>query len=251
MAYYFDLIVHFVKRNFILRYKGSMLGVLWSVLPPLAHLLILVFVFGKVIPLRIEAYPAYVFTSILPWTWFSTSVGGAGGIFTGNRDLLRRPNFAPAILIIVETLLNLLNYLILLPILIVILIIYQREITWYLMFFPLLILIQCILIIGLSLFIATLNVFYRDVQHVAGLAVMLLFYVTPIFFQTQAIGEKYKILFKLNPVAALIQGYQAVLFHGKAPDWGSLLIAGMSSIAVCIAGYVIYQRKLHNIFDTV
>jgi len=246
-----DLIVHFVKRNFVLRYKGSALGILWSVLPPLAHLLILVFVFGKVIPLRIEAYPAYVFTSILPWTWFSSSVSGAGGIFTGNRDLLRRPNFAPSVLIIVETLLNLLNYLILIPVLIVTLTIYNREITWYILFFPLLILIQCILIIGLSLFIATLNVFYRDVQHMAGLAVMLLFYVTPIFYQTQAIGEKYRILYKLNPVAALIQGYQAVLFHGKPPDMGPLLIAGMSSIVICIAGYIIYQRQLHNIFDTV
>jgi len=250
-TYYVDLIIHFVKRDFVLRYEGSALGFLWSILLPMAHLFILVFIFGTVIPLGIEDYAVYIFTSILPWTWFSTCISGAGYIFTGNRDLMRRPNFTPSILIIVQTMSNLLTYLILLPLLIVVLITYNRELTWYLLLFPLLILIQSILIVGLSILIATLNVFYRDVQHMASVAVMLLFYVTPIFYRIQGIGDKYKILFKLNPVATLIQGYQAIFFYGRAPDWSALLIAGISSIAICIVGYIIYQKQVHDIIDTV
>ncbi len=249
--YQFELIVHLTKRNFVLRYKGSMLGILWSVLLPLSQLLVLVFVFGKVISLKIEAYPAFVFTGLLPWNWFSMCLASAGGLFIGNRDLVRKQNFAPSILVIVTTLSNLLTYLIFLPILLVLLIIYNRDMTWFLLIFPLLILIQSILTVGLSLLIATVNVFYRDVQHIVSMAIMLLFYITPVFYQTRAIGENYRILYKLNPVAALIEGYGAIFFDGTAPDWGSLSLAGITSIVVCVIGYYVYNRQLHNIFDLI
>lgn len=246
-----DLITHLVKRNFILRYNGSTIGVLWSIIPPLAQFMILVFVFDRVVPLGIKGYPAFVFTGILPWTWFQISVSSAGYLFLNNRDLLRNPHFDPWILILVETLINLFTYLILFPVLMVTLLIYNRDFTWYLAIVPLLILIQGVLIVGLSLLIATMNVFYRDVHHIISLALMLLFYITPIFYQTRAIGDNYKILYKLNPVAALIQGYGAAFFYGIAPDWESLSLACMTSIVICAIGYYIYSRNLRKIFDVI
>ena len=78
LAYRLDLILHLVWRDFVLRYKGSVLGVLWYLLPPLTQLLVLVFLFGRVVPLNIEAYPAFVFCGLLPWTWFGTCLGSAG-----------------------------------------------------------------------------------------------------------------------------------------------------------------------------
>ena len=159
------MIVHLVRRDFVLKYKGSFLGVLWSIILPLFELLVLVFVFGKVINLRIEGYPAYVFTTLLPWNWLSLSLASAGGLFVGNRDLIRRPNCEPVFLVLVGALSNLVNYIMFLPILILLLIIYGRGPTTLLLIFPLLICIQTILIVGLGLIIATANVFYRDVQH--------------------------------------------------------------------------------------
>jgi lipopolysaccharide transport system permease protein len=78
LTYRIDLIRHLVWRDFVLRYKGSVLGVLWYLLPPLAQLLVLVFLFGRVVPLNIEAYPAFVFCGLLPWTWFSTCLNSGG-----------------------------------------------------------------------------------------------------------------------------------------------------------------------------
>jgi lipopolysaccharide transport system permease protein len=250
-VYQFNLIAHLTKRNFVLRYKGSILGILWSALLPLSQLLVLVFLFGKVISLKIEAYPAFVFTGLLPWNWFSMCMTSAGGLFIGNRDIMRNQKFTPSILAIVATLTNLLTYLIFLPILLVLLVIYNRDMTWSLLIFPLLLLIQGILTVGLSLLVATANVFYRDVQHIVSMAVMLLFYITPVFYQTRAIGENYRVLYKLNPVAVLIEGYGAIFFHGTAPDWESLLSAGIISIVVCVAGYYVYKRQVHNIFDLI
>ena len=99
------MIVHLVRRDFVLKYKGSFLGVLWSIMLPLFELLVLVFVFpGKVMNLRIEGYPAYVFTTLLPWNWLSLSLASAGGLFVGNRDLDSPSEFKPVFLVLVGAL---------------------------------------------------------------------------------------------------------------------------------------------------
>ncbi|HEX3036904.1 MAG TPA: ABC transporter permease [Thermodesulfobacteriota bacterium] len=225
LPYYLDLITHLVKRDFILRFKGSSLGFLWSLLLPLAQLLVLVFLFQKVVPIGIDNYPAFVFSALLPWTWFSNCLSAAGSLFIGNRDLVRRPNFEPSILITVNILSNLLIYLLALPILFTILILYEKTITPSLLILPLLIVIQSILIIGLGLVVATLNVFYRDVQQIVSVSLMLLFYVTPVFYRSDMVGPSYSFLYTLNPVAVLIQSYRAIFLL-----W---ITSGMGTASVC------------------
>jgi ABC-type polysaccharide/polyol phosphate export permease len=249
LTYRFDLIQHLVWRDFLVRYRKSALGVLWSLVPPLAQLLVLVFLFKKIVPLNIDAYPAFVFSALLPWAWFSSCITSSSTLFINNRDLVRRPNFDPSTLIIVNTLAELINYLVFLPILLAMLTFYHRDLTLSLFFVPLLILIQCVLIVGLSLMTATLNVFYADVKYIVSLAVMLLFYLTPVFYQVQAVGEKYQIIFTLNPIAVLVQGYRGIFFYGTAPEWGPLFLACIISGAILGLGYLIYRRQLSNIFD--
>ncbi len=251
LPYYLDLITHLVKRDFILRFKGSVLGFLWSLLLPLAQLLVLVFLFQKVVPIGIDNYPAFVFSTLLPWTWFSNCLSAAGSLFIGNRDLIRRPNFKPSILITVNTLSNLLIYLLALPILFTMLMVYERDITVSLLTLPLLIVIQSILIIGLGLIVATLNVFYRDIQQIVTVSLMLLFYVTPVFYRSDMVDPSYSFLYTLSPVAVLIQSYRAIFFYGLLPEWDLLLLAGVLSILVCGFGYFIYTRHLNNVIDNI
>ena len=111
LIHHFDLIMHLSKRNFVLQYKGSVLGIFWSLIFPLFQLLTLMFVFGKVIPLNITDYPAFVFAALLPWNWFSNSIISASSVLIRNRDLVRRPNFAPSMLLISDALTNLLTFL--------------------------------------------------------------------------------------------------------------------------------------------
>ncbi|MBE0427350.1 MAG: ABC transporter permease [Nitrospirae bacterium] len=249
LKYYNDLILHLVARDVTLRYKGSVIGILWILMIPLSQLLVFVFLFGKVIPLGIDAYPAFLFSALLPWVWFSTCLNSASGLFIGNRDLMRRPNFPPFILIVVNTLSNLLSYIFFLPILIFILVLYGHYMTPYLLIFPLLILIQSTLIIGLSLIVATMNVFYRDIQQIVTVSAMLLFYLTPVFYRSEAIGEKYHLLYTLNPVAVLIQSYRAIFFYGSPPPWGSLMLSTVLSITVFAIGFFLYNRRLADVFD--
>lgn len=249
LAYNLDLIWHLVKRDFSLRYKRSTLGILWSLVLPLAQLLVLIFIFQIVVPLKIESYPAFLFTALLPWTWFSTCLSSAGGLFDNNRDLIWQPNFKPVNLIIINMLSNFLLFIIALPILFILLVSYERHFTFGLIFLPVLMLIQGILIVGLGLIVATTNVFYRDVGHTVEIALMLLFYMTPVFYRSQSISESYRILYVLNPIAVLVENYRAVLFYGTNPQWGSLLFTSIVSMVACAIGYLIYSRQLHNVMD--
>jgi ABC-type polysaccharide/polyol phosphate export permease len=99
-----DLLLHLVCRDFAVRYRKSALGVLWSVVPTLTQLLVLVFLFKKVVPLGIEAYPVFVLSALLPWAWFGNCVASSSLLFSNHRDLVRRPNFEPSTLVTVNTL---------------------------------------------------------------------------------------------------------------------------------------------------
>jgi len=226
-----------------------MLGVLWSLLPPLAQLLVLVFLFRKVVPLNIDAYPAFVFSALLPWVWFSSCLTSAGGLLINNRDLVRRPNFYPSTLILVNTLSNLIHYILFLPILVLILALYHRGLTVYVLFYPFLVIIQGVFIVALSLMIATLNVFYRDVQYMANLGVMLLFYLTPVFYEQHVFGQKYWYVYAFNPMAVLTEGYRSIFFHGVPPNGTALLLAGGMALLLLVLGRWTYNRYLHDVID--
>src|SRR3990172_6847261 len=249
LSYQIQLIWHLVKRDFTLQYKRSVLGVLWSLLLPLGQLLIFIIVFQKVIPINIEAYPVFLFSALLPWNWFSNCLNSAGGLFLNNRDLVRKPNFEPSILVIVNTLSNLLLFLVALPLLFILMLFFERPFTFALFALPLLIMIQGILIIGLGLIIVTLNTFYSDVQQIMGVALMMLFFLTPVFYGYQDISENYRFLYSLNPMATLIQNYRLIFFNGLIPNYGSMFFALMSSIVACVVGYIIYTRQMHNLID--
>ena len=249
LTYQFDLISHLVQRDFRLNYTGSVLGVLWSVVLPLIQLLVFVFLFGRVVPLDIDAYPAFVFSALLPWTWFSTSLGSAGNLFTSNRDLLRRPNFAPVTLVLVNTLSRLLSYLVSVPILLIMLAMYGRSLTVAVLILPLLLLIQSVFLVGLGLIIATLNVFYRDVQYLTGVALPLLFYLVPVFYRPQQFGASNFGLLMWNPIAMLIQSYREIFFYQRVPSWELIFFPSVASLLMGVFGYLIYYRRLPHVID--
>jgi ABC-type polysaccharide/polyol phosphate export permease len=251
LVYRFDLLRNLVWRDYSLRYKHSVLGLLWSLVLPLTQLLVLVFLFQAVVPLNIEAYPAFVFSAILPWGWFSSSLSSACNLFINNRDLVRHPNFAPASLTFINTLSNLIAFLVALPLLIIVLVAYGRPLTPALFLLPLLLMIQGILTAGLSLIIATWNAFYRDVQHIVIVVLMLLFYLTPVFYRPEAVAAEYQIMYQLNPIAVLIKCYRAIFFEGAYPTWKSLLFIALASIAIFVLGYIIYSRHQHDIIDKI
>lgn len=244
----YDLTRDLVRRDFTLRYHASNLGVLWSVLLPLTQLGVLVVLFHRIVPLGIEAYPAFVFAALLPWTWFSSSLAGACGIFLVNRDLVRRPSFPLPVLVVTSMLSNLLTYVASLPVLALVLVFYQRPLTAALCAFPVLVLVQGVLTVGLGLAFATLNVFFRDLQHIVTVALSMLFYLTPVFYQRPDVPQSW--LFSLNPCAVLVEAYRAVFFYGVTP-WSGIGVSAATSALVFAAGWWVYARWHHDVVDLI
>ena len=245
------MIWYLVKRDFQLRYAGSVLGFFWSLVVPLSQLLLLVFVFSKVIPLNIVNFPVFVFIGLLPWNWFSSSLLASGGIFTAARDLLYHPNIHPGILVLVTVLANLMTLLLSLPVLFGMLYWYDLDFPWlFLPAFPLLILVQTPLTVGLSFMIATANVFYRDVSQLIGIVVMLLFFVTPIWYAVPQ-NSSYAYLFEINPMSLIVQNYRLVLLDGRWLDWPSLMMASGMSIGMLAVGYFVHRHFQSDVIDAI
>lgn len=251
VRYSYDLAAELVARDFRIRYRRSMLGTLWALVLPVAQALTLVFVFKTVLKLDVEAYGAFVFTALLPWTWFSTGLVSATGQFIENRDLVRHPGFSPPVLVIVTTVSNFVMYVAALPILFALLVWYDRVPGPSLLYFPLLVLIEAVLIAGIGLAAATLNVFFRDIYYLTNVALMLLFYLTPVFYQPPTDVPLYEIVYALNPMAALVEATRDVMFHGHAPEARDLLLASLTSSFAFGIGLWVWWRKGADAFDEV
>jgi ABC-type polysaccharide/polyol phosphate export permease len=245
------LVAHLVRRDFRSRYAGSALGILWSVAVPLSQLLTISFVFGKVVPLGIDKYPLFVFTGLLAWNWFSSALLSAGSIFTDARNLLRSPGVNPAAIVVVRTLVHMLTLVLSLPVLLVMLLGYGLDVPWmFLAVLPLLLLVEGLLITGLSFVVASANVFYRDVAHLVGIVVALLFFVTPVWYAAPHDGP-YAFLFDLNPVALVVENYRLLLLEQVAPDWRGLGVAGAIAVVALLLGYRAYRRVEPELIDAI
>lgn len=247
---YARLILHLVMRDFYIRHTGSLLGVAWSILVPLVQLAALIFTFGRVVPIAIDDYPAFVYVALLPWSWFSSCVSTAGFIFFNHRDLVRRPHFPPGILPVVNTLSHFTALLFSLPLLIGILIWYGRGLTLVALLLPLLFLVQAAMLTGITLLLATWNVFYRDVSQLANVLLSFLFFLTPIFY-SPAVSSDYAFVFQVNPMSNLIACYRAILFEGNFPAAGPLWISIAASVLFLAVGYTVFRSWMPDMVDAV
>jgi lipopolysaccharide transport system permease protein len=243
MIYLRDLLSVLVARDMKLRYRRSILGVAWSLLNPLAQLLVLNFVFSKVLPLNIPDYAVFLFIGLLVWGWFQSSLVSGTGSIVNNRELIKRPSFPAGILPIVDVLTNFIHFLIALPILILFMIISQIEITSAVLALPALFAVQFIFIMSLVFLTATVHVTFRDTQYLLGILLLLGFYLSPVFYEPTSIPENLQSIYYLNPMAILIEAYRAILMDGAFPVNPRLALLGLVSLIFLWLGYMFFKRS--------
>jgi lipopolysaccharide transport system permease protein len=244
-----DLFRELLYRDLKLRYRGSLLGVAWTLLNPLAELLVLFFIFGAVLPLKVPNYAAFLFTGLMVYGWFQSALNFATAAIVGNRDLIKRPGMPSAILPIVTVASHLVHFLLALPVLGLVLVVTDVGVTKAVWALPLLIAIQFVLILGLAYPVAVVHVWFRDTQHLLRIALQLLFYLTPIFYEATAIPERYRTIYDLNPMVSLVDAYRAVLVYGRTPDPGPLLIVAAASTLGLLIGVSLFTYTSHRFVD--
>lgn len=244
-----DLLRELIARDIALRYRGSLLGILWTLLNPLAELLVLLFVFGMVFVVDIPNFPAYLFTGLIVYGWFQTSVNFATQAIVGNRELVRRPGVPLSILPVVTVASNLVHFVLSLPILVCLLLLNDVPITRAALALPVLIAIEFVLILGFAYPVATINVWFRDTQHVLRVALQLLFFMTPVFYDAASVPARLAWFYQLNPMAQMVDAYRSVLLRGTLPNTSSMLYLTAVSSALLICGMAWFRRASSQFAD--
>jgi lipopolysaccharide transport system permease protein len=242
LVYAWDLLWALVVRDLKLRYRRSFLGIIWSLATPLAQMLVFSFLFHRVVPLGIPNYPVFVFSGLIAWTWFQTSTTMAAAAITGNKELVSQPGFPSAVLPAVTVATNLTHFVVELPVLFVFLVLTGERLTAALLALPLVIAVQYVFSLAIAYPIAAVNVAFRDTQHIATLVLLLLFYLTPVFYDADAVPVAYRPVYELNPLTRLIGAYRAILLRGELPDMVGLLTFGVVAGLGLWLGHVVFRR---------
>jgi len=248
---YRSLISTLVLKELKTRYRGSVLGFIWSFLNPLLFMLVYIIVFSVYMRINVNNYALFLFCGLLPWIWFSQSLLNAASSIVNGGALIKKVVFPIEILPIVSVITNLVNFLLGLPILFLFIYIFKIKLGYFIIFLPILIIIQALMTIGLSLVLSAINVHLRDVEQILTNLLNLFFFLTPILYPISTIPERYRGIILLNPMALLMISYQDILFNGKAPDWRYLLILIIISILIFIYGYIIFDRFKDSLIEEV
>lgn len=239
---YRELLKTNIKKEIRGKYKGSWLGVLWTFLNPLLMLVVYAFVFPYILRVNVDNYTIFMIVALIPWNFFTTAIQSGTGSVVANGNILKKVYFPREIIPISITTSQLVNFLITCIIMAVFIIFSGVGFSVHALLFPLLVLIQYILILGLTFILSALTVFVRDIDHFVSVILMLGFYATPIVYQGEMLPKKFQIFLKLNPMAQLVEAYRSILYYHRMPDITMLVIWGLGSVALLVVGYLIFKK---------
>jgi homopolymeric O-antigen transport system permease protein len=250
------LISTLVARELKARYRGSVFGFLWSFINPLLLLLIYTFVFTTVIPNeepRTRPYALFMFSGILPWTWFATSLSDAAGSLLAGGNLIKKVLFPAEVLPIVSVLANMVHFFFGLTILVVFLLFYRHypslsDLVW----FPVAVAIEFVFATALALLLSALTVHFRDIRDILANVLTLWFFATPIIYPWfQPNVQRFHTLFNVNPFTHLAVAYQEILFFGHIGHWRWLLALGAASTVLFLVCYWVFDRLRDSFAEAV
>ena len=252
-----ELIWNFAKRDLVGKYRGSFLGLFWSFLNPLVMLAIYTFVFSLIFGIKLPAdvktssFAIFLFSGLIPWIAFSTSLSISANIILGNVNLVKKVVFPLEIFPVSTVLSGIINSLFSFVVLFAGMIFLDSHLPWTALYLPIIILVQFLLTTGICWFIASLGVFVRDLKSVIPLALVALMYMSAIFYPHSLIPKSFQPFMNLNPMYVIISNYRRVLLMDLPPDW--LLLGGVAvlGIVVSLMGYLFFINSKNAFVEVI
>ncbi len=240
---YRELVRNLVARDLKARYKNSVLGFFWCLLNPLLMMAVFTVVFTILMPNDIPKYPVFLLSALLPWNFFSRAVTDSIDSIVGNAHLIKKVYFPREVLPLSTVLSNLVDFLLTLIVLFAVLFAFRVKLTIWALLLPAIILIQVIFTLGLSLFFAALNVFYRDTKIIMETVMLAWFFLTPIFYRIEDLLPRYaRLMYWVNPMASLVSSYRVILYSGAPPAFDFLARTFVTALAILVVGYLFFGR---------
>jgi ABC-2 type transport system permease protein len=245
---YRELIVNLTVRDLRLKYKRSTLGIAWSLLNPLLMMAIYTVVFSVFLKaVRSPHYWALVLGGLLAWLFFANALGSATTSFAHGGNLISKVYFPIEALPIAGVIANFVNFVISVAVLLVVLVAARLPLGASLVLLPVILLAQLAFTLGLALVTATVTVYFRDLEHLIGLGLTALFYLSPVLYPLDPAAlphgaERFLPYLELNPLSWFLESYHAVLYYGTWPDPTRFGLMLGSAVVVAVGGYLLFMR---------
>ncbi|MBN2384331.1 ABC transporter permease [bacterium] len=240
-----QVIVNLVRRDITIRYKGSLLGLVWAFLNPLGTMLIFLVIFSFVAKFQTsEPYALFLLTAIIPWGFFANSVQKCVTIFTDHAPLIKKVYFPREILPLSTVLAEFIHLLLGLVLLLLLVIPLYPDGLSMLWLLPVVLLVQCLFTLGLCFFVSVAQVFLRDLAQLVTILLSFWYFLTPIFYPISIIPAKYHYFYLLNPQAALMIIYRAIFFGSDDYLLFAVLVSWLWALVIFLEG--LHYFKMHE-----
>ena len=239
---YRELLKTNVKKEIRGKYKGSVLGIMWSFLNPLLMVLVYAIVFPYLMRMKQDHYLIYLITGIIPWTFFSTVITNGCNCIWINGGIIKKVYFPRLILPISIVSSALVNFLISCIIILLFVIFGGVGLNINILWLPVIAIIQSIFCLGVLLIFSSINVYVRDIEYILGFIINLLFYLTPIVYRVDMFPEAYRWLLYLNPMTHFVDAYRNIFYYQVSPHFSSLGTMLGISVIMLIIGYMVYSK---------
>jgi len=246
---YRELFYFLVWRDVKVRYKQTVLGAAWAVIQPFFSMLVFTLFFQRLAKMPSDGipYPIFSYSALIPWTYFSTAVSTAGNSLVSNSHLLTKVYFPRVAVPASSAFGGVVDFAIASVVLLAIMAYYQFPPAWSLLLWPVLVIPLVVLALGVGMFLAALNVRYRDIRYALPFFIQIWLFVTPIIYPTSIIPEKFRVLMFLNPLAGIIEGFRACVFPQRQMNWALLGVSVLTTAVIFIVG-ALYFRKTERTF---
>ncbi len=247
-----DLLYILTVRDIKVRYKQTVLGILWAVIQPLFMMIVFTLFFGRLAGMPSDGipYPVFAYAGLLPWIFFSNAVNTSGNSLVGNSSLITKVYFPRMIIPIAAVGAGLVDFVIAFGLLILLMFYYGIGISASILMLPILTLFTVLMAIGVGMWMSALNVKYRDIRYALPFAIQVWMFATPIIYPSSLVPDKWRWLFILNPLAGIIEGYRSAIF-GTPFDFTSLAVSIVVILAVLIYSAYTFRQMERGFADIV
>jgi len=250
--HYRELLYFLTWRDIKIRYKQTVLGVAWAVLQPLITMVIFSVIFGQFAKLPSDGipYPVFSFAALLPWGLFSGALQRAGTSLVANANLITKVYFPRLVIPMSAVAAGLVDFVISFVVLLGLMLYYKISPTWMILTIPLFVLLAILTALAVSLWLSALNVKYRDVQYMIPFLIQAWMYASPVAYSADLVPTgPWRILYGLNPLAGVIQGFRWALLGGNPPD--ELLAVSVTIVLLLLVSGFYYFRRMERTFADV
>ena len=249
---YRDLFYFLIWRDIKVLYAQTILGFLWAILQPLTQIIIFTIIFGKVAKISTDGIPYVLFASvaIIPWTYLSQAMEQSSQSLVTGQHMLGKIYFPRLIFPMTPVLAKLIDFGISMLIIVFVILYYRVVPTWNLLFFPLFVILMMSISVGIGMWLSALAIRFRDVKFAMPFAIRMLMYTAPIVYSASSIPEKWRLVYSLNPIVGVIEGFRACLLGTPMP-WTYIWPGIITCSVVLLMGAFYFKRMEHVFVDVI